>query len=274
MNGDFFTAARACLMATDPVEKCRLTQTLCTDLQQLKRLEIPAQGIALDEPGRPERPELVAPRDLQRRRLGTAEGQAALLHAIAHIEFNAINLAWDAVCRFAAMPEPFYRDWAKVAGEEAHHFGLLSARLEKMGYRYGDFPAHNGLWRMALNTRDDVLVRMALVPRVLEARGLDVTPGMMERLRAVGDEESVAILEIILRDEIGHVAIGSHWYKSLCAERGLESQSTFRALLAKYLGAELKGPFHRAARAQAGFSAVELDALEAMDATQSKAELT
>lgn len=272
MSGNFFTAARVCLATTDPEEKCRLTQQLCADLQAIDRLDIPVQGESQDEPGRPLRPELVAPRDLQRRRLGSVAGQAALLHAIAHIEFNAINLAWDAVCRFGAMPEQFYRDWAKVAGEEAYHFGLLSARLEKLGYRYGDFSAHNGLWTMALKTRDDVLVRMALVPRVLEARGLDVTPGMMERLRAAGDTESVALLDIILRDEIGHVAIGSHWFNYLCAERGLDAQATFRALLAKYLGTELKGPFHREARIQAGFSNAELDDLEAMDKTRSDTE--
>lgn len=265
----FFHAARACLRATDPEQKCALTRALCADLASGRlAVEVPVEGRAYDQPGQPLRPRLVAPRELPRRRLNNAAGRAALLHAIAHIEFNAINLAWDAVCRFAALPENYYRDWARVAGEEAEHFQLLRARLADLGYHYGDFPAHNGLWEMALKTRDDVLLRMALVPRVLEARGLDVTPAMIERLQAVGDFDSVAVLEIILRDEIGHVAIGTHWFKYLCAQRDLQPEATFRQLLRQHLPGRVKGPFHRAARQQAGFSAQELQQLEQLESVE------
>lgn len=263
MTTDLYTAARACLAEGDPERKSTATRETWTRLLSGALSIAPAAHAAsLDAPGRPPRPELVPPRDLPRRRLNTPEGRAALLHALAHIEFNAINLAWDAVCRFAGMPEDFYRDWASVADEEAYHFGLLRERLRTLGYDYGDFPAHDGLWSMALQTRGDVLLRMALVPRVLEARGLDVTPGIMERLREAGDTDSVAILEIILRDEIGHVAIGTRWFRHACAERGLEPEATFRSLLAEFMPGRVKGPFHRAAREQAGFSMQELDELE------------
>ncbi|MBU1192800.1 MAG: ferritin-like domain-containing protein [Gammaproteobacteria bacterium] len=266
MATDFYTAALNCLAEPDPARKCALTQSVWSDLQtgQLK-IRPEKHCTSLDAPGRPELPRLVAPRELPRRRLHSDAGRAALLHALAHIEFNAINLAWDAVCRFADMPEAYYRDWALVAAEEAYHFGLLRDRLQALGFAYGDLPAHNGLWEMALQTRHDVLLRMALVPRVLEARGLDVTPGMMERLREAGDPESVAILEIILRDEIGHVAIGSRWFDYSCAQRHLTPATTFRALLKEHLPGRVKGPFHRAAREQAGFSAEELDDLETLD---------
>lgn len=266
MTDSLFAAARMCLAETDPERKYGLTRATWAALASGALHIIPAlHGVSDDEPGRPPRPCLVSPRDLPRRRLASVEGRAALLHALAHIEFNAINLAWDALCRFADMPENFYRDWASVANEEAYHFHLLSDRLRSLGYGYGDFPAHNGLWAMAMQTRHDVLLRMALVPRVLEARGLDVTPGMMERLREVGDDESVGVLEIILRDEIGHVAIGSRWFEYVCRQRGLEPAPTFRQLLTEHMPGRVKGPFHRAAREQAGFSAVELDDLEALD---------
>jgi uncharacterized ferritin-like protein (DUF455 family) len=266
MTDSLFAAARACLAEADPERKCACTRAAWSALESGALKIVPAlHGTSDDEPGRPSQPRLVPPRDLPRRRLHSVEGRGALLHALAHIEFNAINLAWDALCRFADMPNDFYRDWASVADEEAYHFGLLSGRLQCLGYRYGDFPAHNGLWAMAMQTRGDVLLRMALVPRVLEARGLDVTPGMMERLREVGDDESVAILEIILRDEIGHVAIGSRWFEYACARRGLEPAATFRQLLTKHMPGRVKGPFFRAAREQAGFSAAEMDDLESLD---------
>ena len=266
MTNDFYTTVLQCLAEPDTARKCALTQAAWTALQAGQLIICPAQhGASRDAPGRPELPRLVAPRELPRRRLHSIAGRAALLHALAHIEFNAINLALDAVCRFANMPEAYYRDWALVAAEEAYHFGMLRDRLQTLGYAYGDLPAHNGLWEMALQTGHDVLLRMALVPRVLEARGLDVTPGMMERLREAGDTESVAILEIILRDEIGHVAIGSRWFEYVCAQRNLVPAATFRALLSEHLPGRVKGPFHRAAREQAGFSAEELDDLEALD---------
>lgn len=265
MTNDLYTAAHACLAEPDPERKCiRSQETWALLVDGVLTIDPPAHAASLDAPGRPAQPELVSPRDLPRRRLHSVAGRAALLHALAHIEFNAINLAWDAVCRFANMPEDYYRDWAQVAHEEAYHFGLLRERLRTLGYDYGDLPAHNGLWSMALQTRDDVMVRMALVPRVLEARGLDVTPGMMERLREAGDNDSVAILEIILRDEIGHVAIGTRWFHYACAQRGLEPDATFRDLVREHVAQRIKGPFHKQARLQAGFSEQEMEDLEAM----------
>jgi uncharacterized ferritin-like protein (DUF455 family) len=221
--------------------------------------EVPPR--AIPTPGRPERPLLVAPRELRQRKLGTPAGRAILVHALAHIEFNAINLALDAVYRFRDMPAGFYGDWLRVAAEEAAHFGLLRERLQSLGHDYGDFPAHNGLWEMACKTADDVLVRMALVPRVLEARGLDVTPGMIERLQEAGDAATVAILRIIFRDEIGHVEIGSRWFRYCCDRRGLEPVATFRVLLEQYMPGRIKGPFAEQARGQAGFDAEEMDLL-------------
>ena len=262
------TAARACLIESDPTAKCRLSRETFAALQaDALAVDPAAAGEAFDAPGRPPRPELVPPRELPRRRLGSPGGQAALVHAIAHIEFNAINLAWDAVARFSGMPVDYYRDWARVAAEEAYHFGLLRERLRELGHDYGDFPAHNGLWSMALETRHDVLVRMALVPRVLEARGLDVTPGMMQRLREIDDARTVGLLEIILRDEIGHVEIGTRWYRHCCAQRGIEPESRFRALIREYLRGGMHGPFHFEARRQAGFSAAELAELETLNGT-------
>lgn len=221
-----------------------------------------SQPVPIGEPGRPPRPLLVSPRDLPRRGFNTIKGRAALIHAVAHIEFNAINLAWDAVYRFRDLPAQYYGDWIRVADEEAYHFTLLRDRLRGLGHEYGDFTAHNGLWEMARDTAHDVLVRMALVPRVLEARGLDVTPGMMARLRAAGDDETVALLEIILRDEIGHVAIGTRWFRWLCEQRGLAPEATFRELIARHLKGRIRGPFHRDARLQAGFSESELLSLD------------
>lgn len=216
----------------------------------------------IEIPGRPEVPVLVPPQRVPRRRFGTASGRAALLHALAHIEFNAINLALDAVARFHGLPAAYYWDWLKVALEEADHFQLLTAELDRPGHYYGEFPAHNGLWEQAWKTRDDVLARMALVPRLLEARGLDVTPGIQSRLRAAGAHEAADLLEIILRDEVGHVAIGNHWYRYLCAERGLDPITTFARLRADYDAPSLYPPFNTQARLAAGFVAEELAVLE------------
>ena len=214
-------------------------------------------------PGRPVRPLLVDPKNLPRRRaLTTATGRFALLHALAHIEFNAINLALDAICRFPGLPDDFYRDWLRVAQEEAEHFVLLREQLRRLGGDYGDLPAHDGLWEMALDTAADPLVRMALVPRVLEARGLDVTPAMRERLLAAGDAEAAAVLERIERDERGHVAVGSRWFRYLCAQRGLEPDRTFKTLLQQRYRGRIQGPLALTARRAAGFSEPELDWLQ------------
>lgn len=221
-----------------------------------------ASVVPVEAAGRPDKPELVAPSALRRRRLGSASGRAALVHAIAHIEFNAINLALDAVHRFRGMPRQYYIDWVSVAADEARHFRLLQKRLGEIGHAYGDFPAHGGLWEMARQTADDCLYRMALVPRVLEARGLDVTPGMIERLESAGDNETARLLKVILAEEVRHVDIGSHWFRLCCDQRGLDPETTFLGLLAAHRGAALQGPFNLAARAQAGFTQRELDAME------------
>ena len=195
---DLFTVARACIDSCTADEKVALThQTAACWREAGYAIESELPVDEIPAPGRPKLPRLVAPGKVPRRRLGSPDGPAALVHAIAHIEFNAINLAWDAVYRFRDMPREFYDGWIQVADEEACHFTLLRDRLREMGYEYGDFDAHDGLWEMACKTAHDVLIRMALVPRVLEARGLDVTPGMMERLKKIGDDRTVSILEII-----------------------------------------------------------------------------
>ena len=212
-------------------------------------------------PGRPARPNLIAATDVPRRGIGSREGRAALIHALAHIEFNAINLALDVVWRFANMPPNFYREWMQVAREEALHFSLLLAHLKTLGFDYGDFPAHNGLWEMAEKTKNDVLARLALVPRTLEARGRDASPPMRDKLLAVGDTAAAAIIDIILRDEIQHVAVGNFWYRHVCSERGLDPIATYATLAARYDAPRLRGPFNREARLAAGFEQAEIDAL-------------
>lgn len=213
-------------------------------------------------PGRPPMPVLVPPGALRKRGMRSVEGRATLLHALAHIEFNAIDLALDIVWRFPGMPALFYREWLQIAKEEAYHFRLLQARLQAMGYAYGDFPAHNGLWEMAEKTKDDVLARLALVPRTLEARGLDVTPPMRDKLAQAGDREAAAALEIILRDEIGHVEVGNRWYQQLCNARGLDPIATSAHLAQSYNAPAQRGPFNLAARKAAGFTDAELAALQ------------
>ena len=259
-------AALLCLRAASPDEKVACTFDAFERFQRgalLPRTDAPGpEPIAM--PGRPERPRLVHARDLPKRGFGTPEGLAAFVHAIAHIEFNAIDLAWDAVYRYRGMPAKFYEDWVAVANDEARHFTMLRARLASMGRDYGDFDAHNGLWEMAEKTAHDGLARMALVPRVLEARGLDVTPGMIVKLRQLGDDATADVLEVILREEVAHVAAGSRWFRWHCAQRGLEPQSTFKALLADYARAVLYGPFNREARLEAGFDAEELESLESL----------
>ena len=217
----------------------------------------PGEVIPVGVPGRPLRPELVHPRDVPKRGLGSAHGRAALVHAVAHIEFNAINLALDACWRFRGMPADYYRDWLSVAQDEARHFMMLSQRLVELGHAYGDFPAHNGLWEAAEKTAHDVLVRMALVPRVLEARGLDVTPGIIQGLQGIGDTETVRILEVILDEEVRHVRIGTCWFHHCCAQRGLDSAETFVRLMAQHR-MRIHPPVNRVARLLAGFTENEL----------------
>ena len=267
-----YQCAYDCLMCPDPELKVRMTMTLF-ELYDSGKLVFDEQGKdstssvpRLLVPGRPERPELVPPRDLAKRSTYTDEGKAALIHSLAHIEFNAINLALDAVYRFRDLPAQYYADWLRVAKEEAYHFTLLSEHLNSLGYRYGDFPAHNGLWEMAVETDHDVLVRMALVPRVMEARGLDVTPAIMAKLEKVGDQRMVEILAIIQRDEVGHVEIGTHWYRHFCEIRGLSPFETFKSLLQKYLKGNVRGPYDIVMRKKAGFTDEELLYLEQVGA--------
>lgn len=218
---------------------------------------VPPAGI----PGRPAQPQLVPPRELKHRSMTSVEGRAVLLHALAHIEFNAINLALDAIWRFPNMPLDYYSDWLLVAREEALHFTLLQAHLETQGYAYGDFSAHNSLWEMVEKTKEDVLARMALVPRTLEARGLDASPALRAKLAQAGDADAAGILDIILRDEIGHVAIGNHWYRWLCEQSQQEPMATYAMLVRQYQAPTLRGPFNLEARRAAGFTEEELERL-------------
>jgi uncharacterized ferritin-like protein (DUF455 family) len=260
-------AALGALRETDPVRKCAQVSALRADSLAGRATIDPARALAEPAglPGRPARPELVEPRLLQRRSMRAEAGRAVLLHALAHIEFNAINLALDAVWRFAGMPAAFYADWLKVAAEEAYHYTLLTERLAGFGHAYGDFPAHNGLWEMCERTAGDVLARMALVPRTLEARGLDASPPIRARLAQAGDHASAAILDVILRDEIGHVRIGNHWFRHLCDQMGRDPHPTYLQLADAYHAPRLRGPFNFDARRDAGFDDAELAALAAQD---------
>ena len=243
------------LLASDPWQKAALARGLDT-FDRIGADEAIAEPAGI--PGRPARPALVPHTEIKQRSVKSPDGLAALMHALAHIEFNAINLAADLTWRFAGMPEQFYLDWARVAREEALHFGLLSDRLAELGHAYGDFPAHNALWDMAEKTKHDILARIALVPRTLEARGLDASPPIRNKLVSVGDKRGAEILDIILRDEIGHVAVGNHWYGVLCAQRGLDPVATYAALAEQHGAPRLRGPFNLEARRAAGFSEEEL----------------
>lgn len=258
-NYSVYQAAFNALMTSDAHLKASAVFQLLEDWREGKCTTSKVDIIDIPQPGKPDRPPLVAPKLLKSRGIGSQEGKASLLHAIAHIEFNAINLALDAVYRFQSMPTAFIDDWLGVAAEEAYHFQLIREQLARFGYDYGDFPAHNGLWETTYDTSFDVLVRMALVPRALEARGLDVTPDMMRRLRAVGETKAVEVLHILLRDEEGHVAIGTKWFTWLCTQRGLNQFETFKHLITHYLHGDIRGPFNIEARLRAGFTSEEMD---------------
>ena len=228
---------------------------------------------AQTQPGLPEKPELREPLNVDKRSPFTPAGHAALMHAICHIEFNAVNLALDAIWRFDGMPEQYYKDWAQVAKEEAYHFTLLQNHLKSIAYdenkhyQYGDFPAHTGLWSMCEKTKDNIVARMALVPRTLEARGLDATPLIQTKLRKVKTPyaaEAIEILDIILRDEIGHVAIGNHWYRWLCRRDDLDPLAHYGWLHAKHTAPRLKPPLNLEARLKAGFTPQEIEFLSAL----------
>jgi uncharacterized ferritin-like protein (DUF455 family) len=265
MHGLHELRARAlgCLTEADPGAKVSAVAAMAAASLAGACLPVPEILLVSTDaiPGRPARPELVPPRLVGRRSMVTVEGRAMLVHALAHIEFNAMNLALDALWRFPAMPPAYYTDWLRVASEEATHFSLLVAHLALLGHAYGDFPAHDSLWEMVEKTNGDVLARMALVPRTLEARGLDAIPPLRAKLAQAGDLAAAQILDIILRDEVGHVEIGNRWYYHLCALRGLEPRATYAALATQYEAPTLRGPFNIEARRRAGFSEEDLSVL-------------
>jgi uncharacterized ferritin-like protein (DUF455 family) len=252
--------ALQCLFETDPAAKADAVVALAEAFL--------AGGVEVDPgavlaaagpiPGRPALPALVAPRLVGRRSMVTVEGRAMLVHALAHIEFNAVNLALDALWRFPDMPREYYADWLRVSSEEAVHFSMLVAHLRVLGHEYGDFPAHDSLWEMVDKTRGDIVARMALVPRTLEARGLDAIPPLRAKLAQAGDLAAAKILDRILEDEVGHVEIGNRWYGYLCEQRGLEPRAAYDELALRYEAPVLKGPFNFEARRRAGFTEAEL----------------
>jgi len=250
-------AATSVLGTPDPMAKVRLGRAIAVMWHGGSIGDVGSTS-APNRPARPVRPILLLPRDLPKRKVSRdPTGRIALLHALAHIELNAIDLAWDMIARFACadLPRAFFDDWVGVAAEESGHFALLDQRLSALGAEYGDLPAHDGLWAAAEATAHDLLARLAVVPLVLEARGLDVTPAMITRLRAVDDGLSADILDIIYRDEIGHVAVGKRWFDHVAATRGLQPVATWQDLVRRYFKGGVKPPFNIAAREAAGFSA-------------------
>ena len=264
-KSNLFIAVEKILNVSEPERKCTMALLLWENWQQGKlSTNSNVRPVAICQPGRPEKPLLVHPRELKKRSLYTKEGRLSFMHAIAHIEFNAINLACDVVYRFRGLPEDYYRDWISVAADEARHFKLINNYLLKFGCSYGDYPGHNGLWDMAVKTADNHLARLAVVPRVLEARGLDVTPTMIKELQKVGDSTAADILSTIYEEEIGHVAAGSHWFYFLCQQKGIHPEEHFFKLVQEYTGKLPRGPFNLSARQQAGFSQYELDQLQSL----------
>jgi len=269
LNNNLFDLAYECILENEPELKVSSVNVLFNCLVD-GELNLD-QGRSVEQiivPGRPDKPELVTPSDVPRRGFNSEIARIKLAHAIAHIEFNAINLALDAVYRFQDMPHQYYLDWMQVAVEESRHFVLLDNYLKANGSHYGAYDAHNGLWEMAIRTEQNVMIRMALVPRVLEARGLDVTPGMIERLKVVGDDALVSILEVIHEEEIGHVRIGTHWFNFSCEQQGVKPELSFSAILDEYMKDSTFGPFDLISRQQAGFTKQEMQDLMSRSHTQ------
>ncbi len=269
---DLGARALAALCERDPARKCAAVHALWAE-RQVARRQAPASALRAQcpwpLPGRPEHPELIDPSGVPQRSPFTPLGRAALAHAVAHIEFNAINLALDAIWRFDDLPEAYYQDWLRVAHEEARHFGLMQTELARHGKTYGDFEAHDGLWQMCERTAHDLTARMALVPRTLEARGLDATPLIQARLRKVNTDDAhalVAALEVILQEEVAHVAIGDRWYRWCCAREGLAPEPHFLALIERYRAPRPRPPLNLSARRDAGFGEAELAFLNQTDA--------
>ena len=257
-------AALEILAITDAQIKVGRVSQLFDEYQELRITLNPTVILSeqnLELPGRPSKPELIPPLQVPKRRMDSVEGRVSLLHSLAHIEFNAINLALDAIWRFPETPAQYYGDWLKVAKEESYHFTMVNEYIQSFGFTYGDFPAHNSLWEMVERTKDAVIARMALVPRTMEARGLDAVPMIRDRFRQIKEVGAVEILEVILRDEVGHVAIGNHWFNFLCSKDQLSPISVYRDLAKKYCAPKLRGPFNMEARRRAGFSEEELSLL-------------
>lgn len=266
LKTDFYELAEQCLYAPAIEDKLAVTDRAALIFEQREFFFDDAKPPRPAGEARfPEHPRLVDPRDLPRRSLATSAGRVAFLHALAHIEFTAIQLAWDMAYRFRGLPEDFHYDWLWVAIEEAAHFRALTGRLREFGADYGYLPAHRGLWELAENTAGDVLHRLALVPRFMEARGLDVSPGMIVKLEQLGDTASVDILGMILREEIGHVTFGSRWFHYVCEQRGLDPEAEYFALVERYIRGPVRGPFNKEARRMAGFSEAELRRLDRLD---------
>ena len=260
---NIFELASQCLHCTDIEEKLSVTHhARQLDQQKLLDLTSQAEPLSIAATKFPKFPELLDPKKMPRRKFTTAAGVVAFFHAIAHIEFIAIYLAWDILYRYRDMPEQYYHDWLRVADEEAQHFSLIRNFLLQKGVDYGDLPAHQGLWTRAEDTADDFLARLALVPRGMEARGLDVTPGMIEKCRDIGEQQGMEILTRILEDEVTHVSIGSYWFKYQCEQEQVDAEHKYQQLMLRYLKGKPKGPFNHALRINAGFSEAELNWLE------------
>ncbi|MCF6252824.1 MAG: ferritin-like domain-containing protein [Methylococcaceae bacterium] len=260
---NIFTIAEKCLYHSDIIQKIQLTHH-AKKLAESNQLSFQSADsvLAITKTKFPEHPLLLKPRDMPRRRLNSELGKAAFFHALAHIEFIAIYLAWDILYRFRGLPDVFYQDWLSIADEEAQHFTLIREHLHEMNVDYGDFPAHRGLWDHAEDTAADILARLAMVPRCMEARGLDVTPQMIKKFKIQDDQKSVELLTRILNDEVGHVKTGSYWFKLICEQRGLNYEEKYKELIEKYYVGKPKGPFNRELRIIAGFSNAEINWLE------------
>ncbi|BBB26543.1 ferritin-like domain-containing protein [Amphritea japonica] len=263
---NLYEQTKQAFLTADPDLKIEQTRQVVSrwNAGELEWLE-GARPELLNQPGRLDTPEIVAPAEVNKRKFGKEKGRAALIHALAHIELTAVNLALDSVYRYRDMPKEFYADWMQCAGEEANHFIALRGRLREMGYDYGSFSAHGELWSMAVDTGDDMLERMGIVHRVFEARALDVIPKAVQRFDQLGDKKMVDVLTMIANEEVGHVSSGTRWYHYQCNKRQLDPNQTFINLLWKYMKGPLKGPFNYEERLKAGFTQPELAMMEAMD---------
>lgn len=258
MPATLVAGARAIVSAANPSEKVRLAYAVSKAWYQRKLAlgTLSRDGPMPDRPRRPEKPVLLAPRDMPKRSLTGKSGRLALVHSLAHIELNAVDLTWDLIGRFAdvRLPRSYYDDWVRVGLEEAKHFSMLEERLVRLEATYGDLPAHDGLWQAAQNTGHDLAARLAIIPLVLEARGLDITPPMIEKARAIGDEDTAKCLDIIYRDEKTHVAFGAKWFRFLCDRQGIRPESAFHTYVRRHFRGTLKPPFNDRARSEAGLT--------------------